>query len=417
MSYYCGFCGAEGARPDYCQGCKQPGKLLVARQVEQLPPIMSTGMLECDAMFGGGLRRQCVYLLYAEPGAGKSTLISQWSHATGGAYLSTEQGAAEVERMHRKSKPKNARAVRILATKTVQEGVKLAGRRDVLYVDSISGLGDTIVDQKANVSLLVQYARELDAAVVAISHVNKSGELAGLKAVEHMVDGVIRLEGNRETRTRRLVPVKIRGVKPKSVALTREDYGFSEGYQELLSLDRHDDVVGSVLTPCLRNGAVELAEVCAARAPGKGKLLVENVSEERARRLLAVIAARYPRVAGDLKRWDWTITCDKETSDPQIEAAIVAAVLSAICAHPLPAVTLVWGAVPLVGALRGDESWDDRRDLSVRLPVGSTIVHPYEATSVESLWEHLAPAVDVEFPESPGNAGNPPGGGRDGRRQ
>lgn len=370
-------------------------------KAEPMPTVMSTGMLECDAMLGGGLRRQCVYLLYADPGAGKSTLASQWSHATGGAYVTTEQGQREVEKLHRKSKPKGARPVRIIAAKTVKEGVKIAGKRDCLYIDSISGMGDSLVDQKMNVQLLVEYARELDAAVLAISHVNKDGVLAGLKAVEHMVDGVIRLEGGREGKNRRLVPVKMRNVKPRSVALTREDYGFSEGYQELLSLERTEDLVGSVLCPVMKGGSATLAEVCAAATPGNGKLLTEGVSDERVRRILAVIAAKFPSTAGPLKRRNWAVTCDVETEDAQVDAAICAAILSAITGHALPAITMVWGAIPLVGQLRGDERWDDRRDLAAKLPVGSTIVHPYEVPTVVQFWERLAPAVDVVFPDEP----------------
>lgn len=387
-----------------------------APKKEEREPVLSTGMLECDGMFGGGLRRQCVYLIFAEPGAGKSTLAAQWSHATGGGYLTTEQSARDLELLHKTSRPKGARRVKIVADKSVSAGIKRMGRVDALYVDSISGMGDTLVDQRSNLQLCIEYARELDAAVVVVSHVNKSGELAGLKALEHMVDGVIRLEGNRETRSRRLVPVKMRNVKPRSVALTREDHGFVEGYQELLALDRHDDVVGSLLAPVLVAGSVRLGEVCAVRSPGKGKLLVEGLSEERVRRLLAVIAAKFPATAGPLRRVDWVVTCDVANDDSQVDAAIVAALLSAISGHALPAVTMVWGAVPIVGALRGDESWDDRRDIAERLPRGATIVHPFEAGSVVDLWEKLAPAVDVAFPE-PENSGKSPEKGREGRRE
>lgn len=404
--FYCGFCGRESQRPDYCEGCKQPGKLRKAPEREPVAPVLSTGMIETDVMFGGGLRRGSVYLLFADPGAGKSTIVSQWAHATGGGYLSTEQSPHECERLFKQTRPKGARKVAIVADKSVESGIRRMGRKDALYVDSISGMGDSLQDQKKNVTLLVEYARELDAAVVAISHVNKSGELAGLKAIEHMVDGVVRLEGSRETRTRRLVPVKMRNVKPRSVGLTREDHGFSEGYQELLALDRHDDVIGSVLCPVMQAGSARLAEVCAARARGTGKVLAEGVSEDRVKRLLAVVAAKWPAVAGPLRKQNWTVSCDVETSDPQVDAAIVAAMLSAITDRPLPAITMVWGAVPLVGQLRPDDSWDDRRDLAQRLPVGSTIAQPFDCGNVYLLWEKLAPVVDVvlEEPETPGKA-------------
>lgn len=358
-------------------------------------------------MLGGGLRESTAYILHGEPGCGKSTLAAQWCSAVGGTYVTTEEAERAVrEGLMTRVRRRGSERVRVIAAKTISEGIRRAGDSVMLVLDSISGLGDSHASSLANIRAGVEYSRKLKRPVVMISHVNKAGELAGLRTSEHAVDGVLRLEGSRETKTRRLVPLKLRGQKPRSVGLTLGDDGFTEGYQEILTLDRGaESLIGSVLVPALSGRGVKLVEVCAAASRGRGKLLVEGIALDRAKRLVATLAARWPSIAGGLKRRDVSVSVEETLSDAQADAAIALAILSALTGQPLPPLTVAWGAVPLVGAIRLDDSWDDRADLARRLPrEGALVLDPAELRDVAELWGR----VSEESPTIPGDPPEPP---------
>ena len=188
-------------------GDVQPLSALTLDESNAVP----TGMAEADRAFGGGLVRGSVTLLVGEPGVGKSTLTLQLAAAraqAGGRVLlvSAEESAAQVR----------LRAERLGA---VHDELWLAGdssveavvahldrlEPDLLIVDSIQtvhlategGALGSVGQVRASAQRLVAEAKTRSLATVLVGHLTKDGLLAGPKTLEHLVDTVAELTGDR----------------------------------------------------------------------------------------------------------------------------------------------------------------------------------------------------------------------------
>ena len=174
---------------------------------------MSTGLSELDRVLGGGIVPGSLTLISGEPGIGKSTLIAQMAgrvaETTGPVlYVSGEESGEQVK----------LRADRVLGSisdrlyiypETNIENIMTACdeiRPCLLIVDSIQTMYSASADSVAG-SLtqirecsgqLIRYAKNNHVPVFIVAHVTKSGELAGPKTIEHMVDTVLSFSGERD---------------------------------------------------------------------------------------------------------------------------------------------------------------------------------------------------------------------------
>jgi DNA repair protein RadA/Sms len=169
-----------------------------------------TGIKELDLVFGGGLVSGSVTLIAGEPGIGKSTLLMQLANAVAKdrkvLYVSGEESAGQVA----------ARAGRLnagnndlqLATSTVADDIAATvagGEFAVVVVDSIQTVACQAVQSAAgsvsqitnSTHLLAQAAKQTNTALILVGHVTKEGSIAGPKVLEHVVDAVLQLEGDR----------------------------------------------------------------------------------------------------------------------------------------------------------------------------------------------------------------------------
>ena len=220
----------EGAAPPLGSGAARRSKgrkvTLEDLKTEDAPPQRRpTGIAEFDRVTGGGLVPGSALLVGGDPGIGKSTLILQalgkYAQYGGHAiYISGEEAMAQVRmraaRMDLADAPLMLGAATnvedILATLEAGKppGIVAIDSIQTLWTGALDAAPGTIAQVRTASFDLVRYAKASGAALLLVGHVTKDGQIAGPKAVEHLVDAVLYFEGERGHHFRVLRAVKNR---------------------------------------------------------------------------------------------------------------------------------------------------------------------------------------------------------------
>lgn len=190
------------------------GKALTPQLVSELVSAdqkrLTTGLTDVDVVLGGGIVAGSVTLIAGQPGIGKSTLLLQLAYAVSEhadvLYVSGEESAHQVSlRASRLGATRNGLQ---LATSTSADDIAatiVSGTFHLVIVDSIQTVACNDVASSAgtvsqitnSTHLIMAAAKQVNTAVVLVGHVTKEGSIAGPKVLEHVVDVVLQLEGDR----------------------------------------------------------------------------------------------------------------------------------------------------------------------------------------------------------------------------
>ncbi len=333
------------------------------------------GIDELDRVLGGGLVPGSIILIGGEPGIGKSTLVLQAAAglAAAGAdvlYASGEESPAQVRlRASRLGLLSSAAAdsIRLLAESevgTIVEAARASGPA-VLVVDSIQtattdeldGPAGSVGQVRQCALRLTELAKDSGIAVILVGHVTKDGTLAGPKTLEHLVDAVLTLEGERYASLRVLRTVKNRFGSTEEVGVFEmgED-GLAEVADPARAflVEHAVDAPGSVVVPTMEGTRPLLVEVQALVAPagyGNPRRTASGIDPNRLALLIAVLARRaglglgthdvYANAAGGLR-----------VDEPAADLALAAALASSLRDAPIDRSTVAVGEIGLLGELR-----------------------------------------------------------------
>jgi DNA repair protein RadA/Sms len=182
----------------------------VATSVASDQPRLRSGLSEIDDVFGGGIVAGSVNLIAGQPGIGKSTLLLQLAYLVAASvpvlYISGEESAHQIGL--RAERLGTLRSDLQLATSTSADDIAatIAGSSyKLVIVDSIQTIScGAIASAAGTVSqitnatqLLTLAAKQSNTAIILVGHVTKEGSIAGPKVLEHAVDVVLQLEGDR----------------------------------------------------------------------------------------------------------------------------------------------------------------------------------------------------------------------------
>lgn len=182
----------------------------VTKAVARDQPRLMTSMTEVDDVFGGGLVAGSVNLLAGQPGIGKSTLLLQVAYAIAGKsnvlYVSAEESAQQIGL--RAQRLGTVRSELQLATTTSADDIAATiaqGDFKLVVIDSIQAISCSAITSAAGTvsqitnatQLLTFAAKQSNTAIILVGHVTKEGSIAGPKVLEHVVDVVLQLEGDR----------------------------------------------------------------------------------------------------------------------------------------------------------------------------------------------------------------------------
>jgi len=305
--FYCSECEYESHKwLGRCPGCgdwntlterKYPGKLggMKEGSANTLESIslkdiavadekrMSSGIKEFDRVIGGGAIAGSVILLGGDPGIGKSTLMlqvaSRYSVAQKTLYASGEESLRQLKiRAERLGVAENG--LQIVATTDLEPLLDFAekSKPDVLIVDSVQSMRHDRVESAAGsvsqiravTDELVRLAKLNNTVIFLVGHVTKEGVMAGPKLLEHMVDTVLYLEGERYHSFRILRGVKNRFGSTSEIGVFMME---AEGLVEIANPShyfispRENQSPGAVITASMEGSRPLLVEIQSLVAP------------------------------------------------------------------------------------------------------------------------------------------------------
>lgn len=349
------------------------GHLLSPASVETLvsqdQARMLSGIDDVDVVLGGGIVAGSVNLIAGQPGIGKSTLLLQIAHAISAShtvlYVSGEESGHQV----------SLRAQRLgatsgtlqLATSTSADDIAatVASKQyELVVVDSIqtvtvasvSSAAGSVTQITNSTQAILNAAKQSGTAVILVGHVTKEGSIAGPKVLEHVVDVVLQLEGDRYGGFKVLRAIKNR-FGPTSEAGIFEMVG--EGLKPVLNpsaalLAERQVSDGSVVLATLEGTRPILVEVQALvnkTSYGYPKRAASGIDLNRVNLLIAMLERRTKLRLGEQDIYV-NIVGGVKISEPAADLAICMAIGSAAKGLQLKTNAVVFGEVGLSGEVR-----------------------------------------------------------------
>ena len=362
---------------------------------------LQSGIAEVDRVLGGGFVPGSITLFGGDPGIGKSTLLLQLAARLADCgpvlYVTGEESSAQVR----------GRAERIGA---VVDGLSLAattdletalaaidGMRPILaVVDSVqtltsaelSGPAGSVGQVREVASRLAEAAKLSGTCVALVGHVTKEGTVAGPRTLEHLVDAVIYLEGERLGATRLLRAAKNRfGSTDEVGVLEMRGDGMAEVADASRFFIESDEspTAGAAVTIALEGArplAVEIQALSAPAGYGSPRRATTGVEVNRVLMLIAVLARHaglnltahdvYVNVAGGLR-----------IDEPAADLAIAVALASSLRDRAVRPATVLAGEVSLSGRLRAAARAERRLVEASRLGFDRLVTGPARGTTPE----------------------------------
>lgn len=332
-----------------------------------------TPIEELNIVLGGGLVAGSAILIGGDPGIGKSTLLLQLCSrlaqvGMGCLYITGEESTNQIK-LRAKRLGLEDKKTGLLAATNVEDIISTIDKHkndlDLVVIDSIqtvatselSSAPGTVSQIRAAAHLLINYTKQNNITLVLACHVNKDGQLAGPKLLEHMVDTVLYFEGDNNNHFRILRAVKNRfgGVNELGVfEMTANGLVEIRNPSELFLMDRENNVSGTAVFAGIQGSRPILIEIQALTCPtnmATPRRSVVGWDQNRLSMIIAVLGVRfglnlasyevYLSVAGGLK-----------ITDPAADLAVAAAIISAATNKPLPSKSIFFGEIGLSGEVR-----------------------------------------------------------------
>lgn len=376
----------------------------------------ATGVPELDRVLDGGLVPGSVTLLVGEPGMGKSTLMLQalGRMAADGARCLLVSAEESCEQVRMRADRLGVLEPSLLVVSDTSLHNVLAQvdavAPDVLAIDSIQTVHDpdlpgspgSVTQVRECAQRLVRLAKERGISVVLVGHVTKDGQLAGPRALEHVVDTVLQFEGDRHHALRMLRALKHRFGSTHELGL------FEMGEAGLIDVpdpsalfltDRRPGLPGSIVAPVLEGARPLLVEVQAlvnsSTAP-MPRRSAQGLESSRLAMLLAVLDARAGVSVADVDVYA-SVAGGVRVIEAGADLAVAIAVASARIGVAVPDDLVAIGEIGLGGELRQAGQTPRRLAEAARLgfrraivPASSAGVEGIELIRVGSVVEALA---------------------------
>ena len=362
---------------------------------------LSTTFSELDRVLGGGMVEGEIVLISGEPGVGKSTILLQVAvnlinEDKDILYVCGEESPSQLySRLERITGGKSSSKLKHLFVSDsidVDAVSNLINERhfDLVIVDSIQSIASSssksfigsISQVRISGTILTRTAKQSGTPIIVVGQINKMGDVAGPKILEHIVDCVLYIEGEKFNQYRIIRGMKNRYGSTNEIGVFEMgSKGLSEvGNPSLVFLEDNHKVPGSAIGAVLQGSRVVFVEVQALVSDreeggfaGPLRRIANGIRKPRLDMLCAVISKRGNCFLGN-KDVYVNVVGGLNISDPAIDLAICAAIKSASKDEILSKETIYFGEVGLTGEVRGSWGLDSVLKESQRVGYKNAII-------------------------------------------
>ena len=381
-------------------------KALVLSDIDDREEMrFDTGTTELNRVLGGGLVKGSLVLISGDPGIGKSTLLLQASSSLGKnrtvLYVSGEESPRQLK-LRALRLGVDGTGLKILCSTDAQSVcsyIKI-NKPDVVIIDSIQtmqitelhSLPGSIAQVRECANLFMRLSKDENIPVLLVGHVNKDGNIAGPKVLEHIVDCVLYFEGEKNHSYRILRAVKNRFGSTNEIGVFEmRDNGLNEviNPSKALIAGKPNGVSGSCIACVMEGSRPILAEVqglVCQSGFGNPRRTANGVDYNRMSMLIAVLEKRagyfmnscdvYINVAGGLR-------IDEPASDLPVALSLVSSLKDKVLRDDC----IAFGEIGLAGEIRAVSYAETRIREAIRLGFKKCIISAHNLTELnESLF-------------------------------
>ena len=330
----------------------------------------STGYAELDRVLGGGLVKGSLILLGGEPGIGKSTLILQLCEKVQGEgkvlYVSGEESAEQIKLRADRLDVKNNDLMFLGETdidivkdaiSEMQPKLVIIDSIQTMYSDEITAAAGSVSQVREITAQIMRVCKAQQITTVIIGHVTKEGNIAGPRVLEHMVDTVLYLEGERYFTYRILRSVKNRFGSTNEIGMFEmQEKGMCEitNPSDILISERDDNPAGSCIVSSIEGTRPILVEIQALTSQtvfGYPKRTANGIDYNRLSLLIAVLEKKAGLMLGSQDVY-LNVVGGLKINEPSIDLGIMMATASSFKNIVIPKDMIIIGEVGLTGEIR-----------------------------------------------------------------
>lgn len=330
----------------------------------------STGFSELDRVLGGGIVKGSLILLGGEPGIGKSTLILQLCNKIHGEgkvlYVSGEESAEQIKLRADRLGIDNDDIMFLGETdiSIINENIEelkpklvIIDSIQTMYSDELSAAAGSVSQVREITAQIMRMCKSKGITTIIIGHVTKDGTIAGPRVLEHMVDTVLYLEGERYFSYRILRGVKNRFGSTNEIGMFEmKGEGLVEitNPSQILISEREDNPSGSAIVASIegtRPMLIELQALTTLSVFGIPKRTANGLDYNRLAVLIAVLEKRANLNIGGQDIYV-NVVSGMKLNEPSIDLGILCVCASSFKNVPIAKDTVIMGEVGLTGEVR-----------------------------------------------------------------
>lgn len=369
-----------------------------------------TGMAELDRVLGGGIVKGSLVLLSGDPGIGKSTILLQICTFLGRnlkiLYVSGEESYSQIKLRAERLCVYTENLFLLCETdvQAICEHIN-STKPDIVIVDSIQTMNFTelnsspgcITQVRECANLFMRTSKSLSIPIIMVGHVNKDGNIAGPKVLEHIVDAVLYFEGERNLSFRILRAVKNRFGSTNEIGVFEMmDKGLKEveNPSQMLISGRPKNTPGSCVA-CVMEGTrpllAEIQGLVTSTGFGNPRRISNGFDYNRFAMLIAVLEKRGGYYFSNMDAYI-NIVGGMKLDEPALDLTIALALVSSLKDYALKDDVLAFGEIGLAGEIRGVSHCEQRIKEAARLGFRKCII-PH--SNLKNISESLKDKIEV----------------------